>query len=142
MARGPATDWKVVVGTTDLSSWAHDVQIEDTRDQLDASGFSPTGARTYVPGLRDQTVTVQFRQDRAAGGPYATIKPLYESGSSFAFFVQPDSDAGTSATNELFGGSANCYSFPASATLNEVEELEVAFRPASNSVFSYGTVAP
>lgn len=142
MAVGAATDWKVVVNGIVLSSWAHNVSIEDEKDQLDASGFSPTGARTYIPGTREQTVSVQFRNDMATGGPFATVRPLYEGGSTFPFFVQRDSDAGTSAANMIFGGSASVYTFPLEASLNEVEDVEYVFKPATNSVFSWGTVAP
>ena len=142
MAVGAATDWKVVVAGVVLSSWAHDVQIDDSKEQLDASGFSPTGVRTYVPGLRDQTVTVQFRNDMAAGGPFLTIKALYEANTNFPFFVQRDSDAGTSTTNPIYGGTANVYGLPLGVSLNEIEEIEIEFRPATNSAFSWGTVAP
>jgi hypothetical protein len=137
-----STDWKVVVGTTDLSAWAFDVQIDDTRNQLDASGFNPSNASTYIPGLKEQTVTVSFRADWQASGPNQTISALYSSGTTFKFYVLGDSDTGTSAANPLYGGTASCYSFPVGATLNEVENLEIAFRPASGSVFNWGTVAP
>lgn len=142
MAKSAATDYKVVVNNVVLSNWAFDVQIEDSKDRLETSGFSPTGARDYVPGLREQTVTVQFRHDEASGGPWATVRPLYEGGSTFPFFVQRDSDAGTSANNMIYGGSANVFSFPVSATLNEVQETEYEFAPAPGAVFSWGTVAP
>lgn len=142
MAIGIATDWKIKVGTVDLSAWAFDVQIDDTRDKIDVSTFNPNNAKSYVPGQRDQTVTVTFRNDRGTGGPHQTLEPLYRGGSTFAFFVQPDSDLGTSATNPLYGGTASLYGFPTSATLNEVEEVEIEFSPASNSVFNWGTVAP
>jgi hypothetical protein len=142
MAKGAATDWKVVANNVNLSSWAFDVSIDDTKDRLEVSGFSPTGTREYVPGLAEQTVTVQMRNDMGAGGPFATLRLLYEGGSVFPFFVQRDSDAGTSATNMIYGGSASMYSFPMQATLNEVEEVSYEFAPASNSSFTWGTVAP
>ena len=142
MAKGAATDWKVMVGNVELSSWAFDVAIDDSREKLETSGFNPQNARTYVPGLRDQAVTIQFRNDRASGGPHQTLEPYYRSGSSFAFYVLPDSDTGTSAANPLYGGSAALYSFPTQATLNEVEEIEIEFAPASNSVFNWGTTFP
>lgn len=142
MSKAAATDWKVVVNNVNLSNWTFDVQIEDTKDKLETSGFSPTGARDYVPGLREQTVTIQVRHDQATGGPWATVRPLYEGGSAFPFFVQRDSDAGTSATNMIYGGTASVFSFPVSATLNEVEETEYEFSPAAGAVFSWGTVAP
>lgn len=137
-----ATDWKVVVNNVNLSSWSHGVNIDDAKDKLDASGFSPTGVRTYVQGTREQTVTVSMRMDWATGGPFLTLKALYEGGSVFPFFVQPDSDAGTSNTNQIYGGSAQVYQLPVEASLNEVEEFEVEFSPATNSVFNWGTTAP
>lgn len=142
MSVGAATDWKIVVNNVILSTWAHDVDISDDKDQLDASGFSPSGARTYVQGLRTQAVKVGFNNDMATGGPFATVRPLYESGSAFPFFVQRDSDLGTSATNMIYGGTASVYSLPVKATLNDIEQLEVEFAPAPNSVFNWGTVAP
>ena len=142
MAKGAATDWKVMVNNVELSSWAFDVAIDDSREKLETSGFNPQNARTYVPGLRDQAVTVQFRNDFATGGPYQTLEALYKGGSSFPFYVQPDSDAGTSASNPIYGGTAALYSFPSQATLNEIMEVEIEFAPASNSVFNWGTTFP
>ena len=146
MAKFISTDWKVVVNNVVLSDHAFDIQIADEKDRVDVSGFSPTGAREFLPGLADQSVTVQFLQDfkaAAAGAVHATIYPLYTSGTSvFPFFVQPDSDAGTSATNPIYGGTASVFSYPVAATLNERTEITVEFAPAPNSVFAWGTVAP
>lgn len=142
MAKFINTDWKVMVNGVDLSNHAFDVQIGDEKERVDVSGFSPTGTREYLPGLAEQSVTVQFLQDFGSSSVHATIQPLYSGGSSFAFYVQPDSDAGTSATNPLYGGTASIFSYPPSATLNERAELTVEFRPSTNSLFSWGTTAP
>ena len=140
MSKGVATLWRVMVNNVSLGSWAFDVAITDEKDQVDVSGFS--GAKEYVPGVRDQSVAVQFVQDRAAGGPYATCEPLYRGGSVFPFYVQERSDLGTSSTNPIFGGSASMYSFPGGATLNDREEVTYEFRPSSGSVWNWGTVFP
>jgi hypothetical protein len=142
VAKGAATDWKVVVNSVVLSNWAFDVAVEDTKERLEVSGFNPTGSREYVPGLSEQVVTVQMRNDMASGGPFATIRPLYEGGSAFPFFVQRDSDAGTSATNPIYGGTASVFSFPIAATLNEVEEVTYEFAPAAGATFRWGTAFP
>lgn len=140
MAKEVATLWRVVVNNVNLSAWAFDVAGADEKGKIDVSGF--TGYREYVPGTRDQNVTVQFVNDMVAGGPHATIEPLYRGGSVFPFYVQRHSDLGTSATNPLYGGTASVYSFPFGATLNEREELSIEFAPASNSSFNWGTVFP
>ena len=56
-----------MVGATELSTWAFDVQISDEKEKLEVSGFSATGAREYVPGTAEQEVEVSFRQDYASG---------------------------------------------------------------------------
>lgn len=140
MAKEVATRWLVMVNNVNLSSWAFDVAGADEKEKIDVSGF--TGYKEYVPGVRDQSVTVQFVNDRAAGGPHATLEPLYRGGSTFPFYVQPHSDVGTSSTNPIYGGTASVYSFPFGASLNEREELSVEFAPASNSTFNWGTVFP
>lgn len=142
MTKVLATKWKVVISGVELSDHAFDVAIADEKERVDVSGFSASGTREYLPGLRDQTVTVQFLMDRAAGSVHATVFPLFQSGSAFAFFVQPLSDAGTTATNPLYGGSAQVYSYPSQATLNAREEATMAFSPAPGSKFDWGTVAP
>lgn len=140
MAKEVATLWKVVVNNVDLSDWAYEVSGTDEREKIDVSGF--TGYKEYVPGVRDQAVTVSFVNDRASGGPHQTLVNLYTGGSVFPFFVQPHSDLGTSGTNPIYGGTASIYSFPFGASLNEREELTVEFAPASNSTFSWGTAWP
>lgn len=136
------TDWKVVVNNRDLSDHAFDVQIGDEKERIEVSGFSPTGTREFLPGLSEQNVTVQFLGDFGSASVHQTIEPLYSGGSVFPFFVQPDSDAGTSSTNPIYGGSASVFSYPVGATLNQRNELTVVFSPAPGSEFSWGTVAP
>jgi hypothetical protein len=140
MAKSIARLWKVVVNNVVLSTWAFGVEGVDEKPKVDVSGFG--GTKEYLPGSRDQSVTVSFLQDRAVGGPYATLKPLYEGGSSFPFYVIPDSTLSTSATNPLFGGTASMYSFPFGAQLDEREEMEIEFSPSTSSGFAWGTVAP
>ena len=140
MAKEVATLWKVMVNGINLSAWAFDVAGADEKEKVDVSGF--TGYKEFVPGTRDQNVTVQFVNDTASGGPHQTMEPLYRGGSVFPFYVQRRSDLGTSATNPLYGGTASLYSFPFGATLNEREEVTVEFAPATNSKFEWGTTFP
>ena len=134
-----STDWKVVVNSVDLSDHAFDVAIANEKDQVDVSGFSPTGTREFLPGIQDQTITISFLQDFASAKVHATIWPLYEGGSSFPILVQPDSDAGTSSTNPTYSGTASIYSYPTSGTLNERSEAVMEFKPAPNARFDWSS---
>ncbi len=137
------TDWRVVVDEVDLSDHAFDVQIADEKDKVDVSGFG--GSREFLPGLRNETVTVQFLNDFGTASPgsvFWTLQPLYESGTAFSFYVQPFNESGTAgSTDPKFGGSASIYSLPVGATLNERGELTAEFSPAPNSEFTWGTAA-
>ena len=53
-------DVKVVVNNVDLSAYADSVDTPMEREQVEVSAFSPTGSRAFLPGLSDQTITVEF----------------------------------------------------------------------------------
>ena len=144
MSKFLVTDVKVVVNGVVLSDHADSVDTPEETDQIDVSGFSPTRTKEFVQGQADQTIEIEFLQDFASAKVHATLQPLYTSGSAFPIFVQPDSDAGTSATNPIFGGTATLFSYNGlgGATLNEPVKITATFKPAANAAFTWGTVAP
>jgi hypothetical protein len=143
MSKFLLNDVKVVINGVDLSSHAFNVDTPSAKTEVDVSGFNPNGTKEYLPGLADQTITVQFENDFAAASVHATLNGLYNSGSAFPMFLQPVSAAGTSATNPIFGGSANLYSYNGlSGALEARSDTTATFRPAPGSLFAWGTVAP
>ena len=61
----------------------------------------------------------------------------------FPLYLQPDSDAGTLATNPVFGGTAALYDYNGlSGALSARSEITATFKPASGARFTWGTVAP
>lgn len=133
--------WKVMVDDNDLSNFADNVDTPQTKDQVDVSGFG--GTREFLPGVRDDTITIQFFAGFGSGEPNSVLQPLFDSGSAFPIFVQPDSSAGTSGSNPLFGGSANIYEYNGgAAALNEAQKFSATFKPCTGSEFTWGTVAP
>jgi hypothetical protein len=136
-------DVKIVVNGQDLSSHGFNVDTPSEKEQVDVSGFSPTGAREFLPGQEDQTITIQFENDFATGSVHNTLYPLYVSGSAFPIYLQPDSDSGTSAANPIYGGSACCYTYNGlSGALNARAEMTATFKPATGARFAWGTTAP
>jgi hypothetical protein len=134
------TNAKVVVGSADLSNFAFSLDTPDEREQIDVSGFSPTGTQEFLPGTRAQTITVGFLQGFGSAEPHRVLQPLYESGTTFALLVQPDASAGTSAGNPTFGGTASLYAYNGLAgNLNARGEITATFRPATGGGFAWGT---
>ena len=140
MSKSIATRWKVVVNGVDLSVYADDVSTNSEKDQVDVSGFG--GAKEYLPGTQDDTLEVEFFFGQGSNEPHRVMYPLYSGGSQFPVYVLADSTAGTSSTNQLFGGSASIYTYPVKASLNDPAKYTVTFKPAPLSSFTWGTTAP
>lgn len=136
-------DVKVKVNNVDLSLYADSVDTPEEKEQIDASTFNPSGARSFLPGLSDATISVEFLQNFGSNLVHATLYPLFTSGTTFPIFVQPDSDAGTSSANPLFGGTAILSSYNGlTGGLNDVAKFTAEFKPAPGASFAWGTVAP
>jgi hypothetical protein len=134
------TNAKVMVNGTDLSRFAFSLDTPDTREQVDVSGFNPTASREYLPGQRDQTITIGFLQGFGSSEPHRVLQPVYESGTSFAISVQADATASVGPGNPTFGGTASLYDYNGLAgQLNARGEITATFKPAPNSVFAWGT---
>lgn len=143
MAKFLHTKNKVVVNNRDLSTYAFSIDTPDTRDEVDVSGFSATGTREFLPGVRDASIVIGFLQAFGTNEVHQTLEPLYSGGSVFPIYVMPDMTQGTSATNPLYRGSASIYAYNGlSGDLNARAEITATFRPASGSSFSWGTTAP
>jgi hypothetical protein len=137
------TDVKVVVNNRNLSDHAFRVSSPSEKEQVDVSGFSSTGTREFLPGVADQTIEVSFLQDFGTNSVHQTLEPLFRAGTTFPLFIQPDSDAGTSASNPIFGGTAALFTYNGlDGELNARGEVAATFKPAAGSSFSWGTVAP
>ena len=144
MAKFIFTDGKVVVNGRDLSDHAFRISTPAEREQVEVSGFSATGTREFLPGLADQTIEVSFLQDFGTNSVHQTLYPLFSTaGTTFPIYVMPDSDAGTSSSNPIFGGSASLYSYNGlDGELNARGEVVATFKPAPLSRFTWGTTAP
>lgn len=127
MPKHIASDIKVVVNSVDLSAHAFNVDVSLEKDKVDVSGFNASGAREYLPGQKDEEITVSFRQDFDSAKVDQTLWPLYNNGNTFPITVNPTSSA-ASASNPTYSGSANLYEYhPLNAELGDVSETQVTF---------------
>ena len=95
MARIVLTDVEVLVGAVDLSDHVASVTLSSTYDVLETTAFAggnvPAAAKTRIAGLADNSVTLEFHQDFAAGEVEASIYPLL--GTTPAVTVKPTTGA-------------------------------------------------
>jgi hypothetical protein len=131
---------KVMVNSVDLSSFAFSLDTPDEREQVDVSGFSATGTREYLPGQREQTITVGFLQGFGTNEPHRVLEPLYTAGTTFPITVQVDKTAAVGPGNPTFGGTAAIYAYNGLAgQLSARGEITATFRPASGAGFAWAT---
>ena len=100
MARLVLTNVEVTIAGVSLSDHIASVTLGSTYDVLETTAFAggnvPAAAKTRTAGLVDNSVTLEFHQDFAAGDVEATIYPLL--GTVAAIKIQPVNGA-VSATN-------------------------------------------
>jgi hypothetical protein len=100
MARLVLTNVEVTVAGVSLADHIASVTLGSTYDVLETTAFKggnvPAAAKTRIAGLVDNSVTLEFHQDFAAGSVNATIYPLL--GTEVAVKVQPVNGA-ISASN-------------------------------------------
>lgn len=139
MAKFSATDVSIVVDGLDISDWAFSIDVPDSKEQIDVSGFNPTGSREFVPGTRDQSVQIGVLQDFGASLIHQKLNALYTGNSAFVFTVKPTSGS-VSATNPKFSGTAQLYEYDGlNAQLNARAEITATLRPASGAVWAWAT---
>ena len=59
MAKFINQDVSISVNAVSLSDHGFSVDLQQTRDQIDVSGFNSTGAKSFLPGSTEETVTFQ-----------------------------------------------------------------------------------
>lgn len=132
MSKFVLLDADINVDGTDLSNFASSVEIEDSAEEKDLTGFGDD-YRVFAQGLKDATITVTFFNDFDAASVDAILEPLYSGGSTFDVVVKPTS-AAVSSTNPSYTMTSRMFSYsPFGGAIGEASDTDVAFRNAGGS---------
>jgi hypothetical protein len=135
MPRLVLTDASVVINGVDLSQFITSVGLSSSEDVVDTTGMSSAGARTRISGLQDNSLTLEFNQDFAAGGPEISINPVISSlvGTNTTIVIKPTS-AAVSATNPSYTMSAVVAEWqPLSGAVGELATISTTW-PISGAI--------
>lgn len=133
------TDGYTEINGVDLSDHAFALDTPQEKERVDVSGFNSTGAREYLPGSKEESVTITFRQDFASSEVHQTCEPLFRNNTTFGFSVRPTSSA-VSATNPRFWGTASIFTYNGlSGGINDAGEVTIELRPATSTGFAWAT---
>jgi hypothetical protein len=124
MAQLVLKDADITVNGVVLSNRANSVELNYEVESVEVTAFG--GNRSFIGGLQNNTITIEFMQDFAAANVEATIFPLV--GQQTSVTVRASSTA-TSATNPLYTVSGTFLSShtPVSATVGELAMTSLTF---------------
>jgi hypothetical protein len=130
VAKFYAQDYKITVGTANLSTSLASVTLDITADEVETTAFG-SNYRTRIGGLRDASVSLDFHQDFGAGAVDALLFPLL--GSTVAVKIVPTSGTIT-ATNPEYSMDCLVTQYqPFAGAVGDLATLSVTW-PVSGAV--------
>ena len=135
MPKFSATDYKVVINGTNLSTNLNSVELTLESDQLETTAFGGT-FRESIGGLKSGSLTLQFMQDFGAASVDATLFPLLN---TLATVVVVPTSGSVNSTNPSYTATClvNQYS-PFNSSVGDIATLSVTW-PTSGTIVR-GTV--
>ena len=135
MAKFVATDYKVTINGTNLSTFLNQVELALESDDVETTAFGGT-FRERIGGLKSGSLTLQFMQDFAASSVDATLFPLFN---TLATVVITPTSSTVTATNPSYTAVClvNQYT-PHASSVGDLATFSVTW-PTSGTV-SRGTV--
>ena len=124
MAQIVLTNADITVNGVVLSNRANSVELNYEIESVEVTAFGTN--RSFVGGLQNNTITIEFMQDFVAANVEATIFPLV--GQQTTVTVRPTA-ASTSATNPLYTVSGTFLSShtPVSGAVGELAMTSLTF---------------
>jgi hypothetical protein len=124
MAQIVLTNADITVNGVVLSNRANSVELNYEIESVEVTAFGTN--RSFVGGLQNNTITIEFMQDFVAANVEATIFPLV--GQQTSVTVRPTA-ASTSATNPLYTVSGTFLSShtPVSGAVGELAMTSLTF---------------
>ena len=130
MAKFAATDYKVTINGTNLSTSLNSVELALESDDLETTAFGGT-FRERIGGLKTGSLTLQFMQDFAVGAVDATLFPLFN---TVATVVITPTSGTVSTSNPSYTALClvNSYS-PHASSVGDIATLSVTW-PTTGTV--------
>lgn len=133
-----ANSFKLSYGGVDLTNHTRSVTINQSFDDID---ITPMGSvsKQHAPGLRDDSVDVEFFQDYGASTVDQTLYQYLGSATGATLLIQT-SGSTVSATQPSYTMVACLYNYnPIDGTVGSASMSKVTFKPAQGSSITRGT---
>ena len=124
MAKFVATDYKITINGTNLSSSLASVELPIEIEEQDTTSFGSEW-RTRIAGLKSGSITLEFHQDFGAAAIDATLWPLL--GTNGTVVVTPTSGTVTSTNPSYTGQFLVTQYSPFASTVGDLATLSVSW---------------
>ncbi len=133
MAKRLALTDYIALDGVDISNLVRALEFESTDEEVDVSGFNPTGASEFLQGTRVRAVTIECYVSRGANEIHQIVFPIHDARASCTFVWRADGAAGAvvSATNEELRGLVKIPAYTEGGTRGEAETTSVRLVEAS-----------
>ena len=130
MAKFAATDYKISINGTNLSTNLNSVELALESDSVETTAFGTT-FRESIGGLKSGSLTLQFMQDFAAASVDATLFPLFN---TLATVVIVPTSGTVNSSNPSYTAVclANSYT-PHASSVGDIATFSVTW-PTSGTV--------
>ena len=124
MAKFVATDYKVTINGTNLSTSLASVELPIEIDEQETTAFGSEW-RTRIAGLKSGSITLEFHQDFAAGALDSILWPLL--GTNATVVVSPTSGTVTSSNPSYSGQFLVSQYTPYASTVGDLATVSVTW---------------
>lgn len=133
-----ANTFKVSVAGTDLTNHVKSVTINQQVDDVDVTAFGAV-SKAHMPGLRDDSIELEFFQDYAAGSVDQTLNPLLGSAAGGTVIIIAGGTT-PSATTPSYTMVGSPYTYnPIDGSVGDASMNKVTFKPAPGSFIARAT---
>ena len=124
MAKFVATDYKVTINGTNLSTSLASVELPIEIDEQETTAFGSEW-RTRIAGLKSGSITLEFHQDFAAGALDSILWPLL--GTNATVVVVPTSGTVNSSNPSYSGTFLVTQYTPYASTVGDLATVSVSW---------------
>lgn len=127
----------VEVDGHDVSDFFSQIGFTSEHEQVDVSGFNPTGVDEFLAGKTTQSITGTVFGAYGALESWDILWPIHKNRDIVTFKWRPDSSLPVSATNPQVQGNVQLLSWQGGATRGSVDSFPVTFSPADSAGLDY-----
>jgi hypothetical protein len=124
LAKFVATDYKVTINGTNLSTSLASVELPIEIDEQETTAFGSEW-RTRIAGLKSGSITLEFHQDFAAGALDSILWPLL--GTNATVVVVPTSGTVTSSNPSYTGSFLVTQYTPYASTVGDLATVSISW---------------